>query len=171
VTTFLSQYLLAAQGDRPAMAHSVEGRFPFLDYRVVEICTRLPSRLKLNGLTEKYLLRQVAKEWLPAEILSRGKRAYRAPIHRSFFNDARLDYVHELLQPEAIRSSGLFNPAAVSQLAAKAEHSPTLGEADSMALVGVISTQLIHRQFVTQVSLSPAIGEAERIKIVDRCPK
>ena len=74
ISIFLSQYLLSSQGDRPAMAHSVEGRFPFLDYRVVEFCNALPARLKLKGLTEKYLLRQVAREWLPAEILARVKR-------------------------------------------------------------------------------------------------
>src|SRR5207249_244183 len=47
---FLSQYLLSSQGDRMGMAHSVEGRFPFLDHRLVEFCNRLPSRLKLRGL-------------------------------------------------------------------------------------------------------------------------
>src|SRR5688572_7959258 len=148
ITIFLSHYLLSSQGDRPAMAHSVEGRFPFLDYRVVEFCTNLPSRLKLNGLTEKYLLRQVAKEWLPAEILARVKRPYRAPIHKSFFNEAKLDYVRELLQPEAIRSAGLFNPAAVSQLVMKIDQGRPLGETDDMALVGIISTQLVHEQFI-----------------------
>src|SRR5262249_11371733 len=62
-TIFLSQYLLSSQGDRVAMAHSVEGRYPFLDYRVIEFCNRLPSRLKLRGLTEKYLLRRLARDW------------------------------------------------------------------------------------------------------------
>jgi asparagine synthase (glutamine-hydrolysing) len=168
ITIFLSHYLLSSQGDRPAMAHSVEGRFPFLDYRVVEFCTQLPSRLKLCGLTEKYILREVAKEWLPAEILARGKRPYRAPIHKSFFNEAKLDYVRGLLQPEAIHSSGYFNPAAVSQLVAKIDQNRPLGETDDMALVGIISTQLVHRQFVQNFALSPAIADADSVKVVDR---
>jgi asparagine synthase (glutamine-hydrolysing) len=168
ITIFLSHYLLSSQGDRPAMAHSVEGRFPFLDYRVVEFCTRLPSRLKLNGLTEKYLLRQVAKEWLPAEILARVKRPYRAPIHKSFFNEARLDYVRELLQPEAIRSAGFFNPEAVSQLVTKIEQNRPLGETDDMALVGIISTQLVHQQFVENFALSPAIADTDIVRVIDR---
>ncbi|HZM86361.1 MAG TPA: asparagine synthase (glutamine-hydrolyzing) [Blastocatellia bacterium] len=168
ITIFLSHYLLSSQGDRPAMAHSVEGRFPFLDYRVVEFCTKLPSRLKLNGLTEKYLLRQVAKEWLPAEILARVKRPYRAPIHKSFFNEAKLDYVRELLQPEAVRSAGYFNPAAIAQLVAKIEQNRPLGETDDMALVGIISTQLVHQHFVQDFAAPAAIGEADSVKIVDR---
>ena len=81
---FLSQYLLSSQGDRPAMAHSVEGRFPFLDVRVVEFANRLPPDLKLFGLMEKYLLKRLASQWLPEEIWKRRKRPYRAPIHRSF---------------------------------------------------------------------------------------
>ncbi|HXJ55473.1 MAG TPA: asparagine synthase-related protein, partial [Verrucomicrobiae bacterium] len=76
--------------DRVAMAHSVEGRFPFLDYRVVEFCSRLPADLKLRGLTEKYLLKKLGERWLPQEIWRRRKRPYRAPIHRSFFNQPDL---------------------------------------------------------------------------------
>jgi len=170
ITIFLSHYLLSSQGDRPAMAHSVEGRFPFLDYRVVEFCTKLPSRLKLNGLTEKYLLRQVAKEWLPAEILARGKRPYRAPIHKSFFNEAKLDYVRELLQPDAIRSAGYFNPAAVSQLVSKIEQDRPLGETDDMALVGIISTQLVHQQFVGRFRSSDGVTSRDNTKVIDRRP-
>lgn len=170
ITIFLSHYLLSSQGDRPAMAHSVEGRFPFLDYRVVEFCTRLPSRLKLNGLTEKYLLRQVAKEWLPAEILARVKRPYRAPIHKSFFNEARLDYVRELLQPESIRSAGYFNPGAVTQLVAKIDQNRPLGETDDMALVGMISTQLVHQQFVAGFRLSDSIACNDNTKVIVRRP-
>ena len=50
---FLSNYLLSSQGDRPAMAHSLEIRLPFLDYRVIEFASRLPANWKINGLNEK----------------------------------------------------------------------------------------------------------------------
>jgi len=96
ITIFLSQYLLSSQGDRVAMAHSVEGRFPFLDYRLVELCSRMPDRLKLRGLKDKYLLRQVAAKYLPPEIARRAKRPYRAPIQRSLFSKAASDYVRDL---------------------------------------------------------------------------
>ena len=61
------------------MANSVEGRFPFLDVRLVEFCNALDERLKLRGLTEKYLLKRAAQPWLPDIIRQRPKRPYRAP--------------------------------------------------------------------------------------------
>ena len=57
ITTFLEGYLLHSQGDRMLMGHSIEGRFPFLDYRVAELAARLPDRMRLRGLEEKHVLR------------------------------------------------------------------------------------------------------------------
>lgn len=164
-TIFLSQYLLSSQGDRVAMAHSVEGRYPFLDYRLIEFCNRLPSRLKLRGLTEKYLLRLLARDWLPEEIWKRPKRPYRAPIHRSFFNEAKLDYVQELLAPENVKAAGLFKAPAVSQLVKKIQQGSSIGETDDMALAGILSTQLVHHQFVTHYSMPPPLSEQEDVKV------
>jgi asparagine synthase (glutamine-hydrolysing) len=62
----LPGYILSSQGDRVAMAHGVEGRFPFLDHRLVEFASRIPPSLKLKGLTEKYILREATKDLLPA---------------------------------------------------------------------------------------------------------
>lgn len=165
ITIFLSQYLLSSQGDRVAMANSVEGRFPFLDYRVVEFCNRLPPQLKLHNLNEKYLLKQLAREWLPDEIWQRPKRPYRAPIHRSFFNDSTPDYVRELLSPEQIKAVGLFKPMAVSQLTQKLERGLPLSETDDMALAGILSSQLIYRQFVADFKMPPPLSEADDVKV------
>jgi asparagine synthase (glutamine-hydrolysing) len=148
ITTFLSPYLLSSQGDRVAMAHSVEGRFPFLDCHVTEFCNRLPENLKLRGLTEKFLLKKLAQRWLPSEIACRRKRPYRAPIHRCFFGQTAQDYVRELLSPEKLKATGLFQPAAVSQLVEKIGKGKPVSETDEMALVGIISTQLLHHRFV-----------------------
>lgn len=148
-TLFLANYLLSSQGDRMSMAHGVEGRFPFLDHRVAEFCALLPARLKLRVLKEKYLLRRMAEPILPAEIVHRRKRPYRAPIHRALFHAQREDYVDEMLSPEALRESGLFKPTAVAQLTAKLKGGGSIGETDDMALSGILSTQLLHRQFIT----------------------
>jgi asparagine synthase (glutamine-hydrolysing) len=161
----LSQYLLSSQGDRPGMAHSIEGRFPFLDVRVVEFANRLPPRLKLRGLTEKYLLKQLAREWLPDEIWQRPKRPYRAPIHRSFFNDQTPDYVRDILSSRQIDAAGLFNAAAVSQLVNKLDRGLPLGETDDMALAGIISTQLVYRQFVEDFRMPLPLSEADDVKV------
>ena len=155
ISIFLSQYLLSSQGDRVAMAHSVEGRFPFLDYRVVEFCNRLPANLKLFGLNEKWLLKRLGRKLVPAAIWQRTKRPYRAPIQRSFFGPTRLDYVQELLSDKALEATGLFNPIAVTRLVRKAAAGTALTETDEMALAGILSTQLVHHQFVDEFKLAP----------------
>jgi asparagine synthase (glutamine-hydrolysing) len=177
ISIFLSEYLLSSQGDRVGMAHSVEGRFPFLDYRVVEFCNRLPPRLKLHGLTEKYLLKKLGQEWLPDEIWRRPKQPYRAPIHRSFFPypnplpkkekeiEAGLDYVRELLSPGSIKAAGLFKPEAVSQLVSKIERGTRLSETDDMALAGILSSQLVYLQFVSDFKMPPPLSEADDVKV------
>jgi asparagine synthase (glutamine-hydrolysing) len=166
IDIFLSQYLLSSQGDRMAMGHSVEGRFPFLDHRVVEFCDRLPSSLKLRGLTEKYLLKEVSREWLPPQITDRPKQPFRAPIHRAFFNDAPPDYLDELLSAPAIKASGYFHPKAVGRLVAKLAQGLPLGETDDMALAGIISTQLVDAQFVSCFRPPPPLNDGDDVKVV-----
>jgi len=165
IKIFLSQYLLSSQGDRMAMAQSVEGRFPFLDYRVVRFCTGLPARLKLRGLTEKYLLKRLGKKWLPQEIWQRPKRPYRAPIHRSFFNATAEAYVRDLLSPEKIKESDLFKPSAVGQLVRKIDSGSSVGEAGDMALAGILSSQILYSQFVCGLRTKPAPLPAQKIKV------
>lgn len=150
---FLPQYLLSSQGDRVGMAHAVEGRFPFLDYRVVEFASRLPPQLRMIGLSEKFLLRRLARKWLPKEIWTRRKRPYRAPIHRSFIGpEGALDYVQDLLSTNSLQASGLFKPAAVQNMVNKLLAGGRIGETDDMALAGILSSQLVWTQFVDQFS-------------------
>ena len=154
VVTFMSPYLLSSQGDRMMAANSVEGRFPFLDHRVVEFCNRLPPHFRLRGLREKYILKKSAHAILPAEICQRCKQPYRAPIHPAFLGQ-RLDYVESLLAPDAIQASGVFAPQAVARLARKCQSGAYIGEGDDMALVGVLSVQLLHRLFMDEFPLRP----------------
>ncbi len=169
ITTFLSPYLLSSQGDRMGMAHSVEGRFPFLDYRVVEFCNRLPDDFKQRGLNEKWLLRRLARRYLPAEIAERGKRPYRAPILRSFFGPAAdAEYVDDLLSPGQLRRTEYFDPPAVDRLVRKARSGTPLSEVDEMALVGILSTQLVDHLFVRGNGRPSPPPPGVPIKIVDR---
>lgn len=154
IHTFLNGYLLHAQGDRMLMGNSVEGRFPFLDFRVAEFAARLPDRAKLRQLHEKYLLRKAVAPLLPKETAQRSKRPYRAPIAAAFTGSQLPTYVRELLSPEGLEAAQLFDPAAVSKLQQKAQSPQGLGETDEMALVGVLSTMLLHRQFIAQPVLA-----------------
>jgi len=148
IKTLLSGYLLSSQGDRVAMAHSIEGRFPFLDHRLIEFCCKLPSTVRMRALTEKYILKKSMKDILPASIIKRTKQPYMAPDAKSFFNGKPLNYVDELLSEKYLEASGYFNPRAVSLLARKCRQSPVLGFKDNMAIVGIMSTLLVHDLFI-----------------------
>lgn len=144
----LPGYILASQGDRMAMAHSVEGRHPFLDYRVVEFAANLHPSLKMQVLNEKYLLKQVARDKVPSSILLRSKQPYRAPDGKSFLPGKVHEYVDELMSPGMIERYGIFRHDRVNALMAKFERGHAIGVKDNMALVGILSTQLLIHQFI-----------------------
>ncbi len=147
--TLMAGYLLNSQGDRMLMANSVEGRFPFLDHRVIEFANRLPPRYKMRGLKEKYLLKRALARHLPAETVRRFKQPYRAPDIAAFFGEAGPpDYVRELLDTSALKASGYFDAARVQHLLRKIEHGRVIGFKDNMAFLAILSTQLWHRTFV-----------------------
>ena len=161
IHTFMTGFLLHSQGDRMLMANSVEGRFPFLDVHVAEFAASLPERLRLRDLEEKHLLRRAVSPLLPSEIGARAKRPYRAPILRAFFGPGAPAYVREALSPERVAAAGCFTPQAVERLVAKCERyvDAGLGEGDEMALVGVLSTQLLYAQLVDAPRLAaPAVA-------------
>lgn len=141
-------YLLSSQGDRVAMAHGVECRHPFLDLSVVDFAAQLPPTLKMKVLNEKYLLKQMARGLVPATVSQRSKQPYRAPGGSAFFGARGQDYVDDLLSSSQIRRDGLFRPDAVSRLVAKFRHGRAISMKDEMALVGILSTQLLVDKFV-----------------------
>jgi len=146
-------------------AHSVEGRFPFLDHRVVEFCSRIPPYLKIRGLNEKYILKKSVSDLLPADVCQRAKRPYRAPIHRSFFlPEGMLPYAEELLSPEGVASTGYFDPQAVARLVNKCRQGVLVSESDDMALAGVLSTQLVHHLFVEDFT-APTSDDLHPLKL------
>jgi asparagine synthase (glutamine-hydrolysing) len=163
IASFMSPYLLCSQGDRVAMAHGVEVRYPYLDPAVVALCSRLPARVKLRGLHDKVALREFARHRLPEDIALRPKRPYRAPMTRALFA-ARNGYVADLLAPRNLRQYGLVDPPVAEALVAKARarDGQMSGEREEMALVGLLTLQLLARHFlvefgqrVTQAAAAP----------------
>jgi asparagine synthase (glutamine-hydrolysing) len=144
----LPGYILSSQGDRVAMAHAVEGRFPFLDYRVVEFASKLPLSLKMKVLDEKYLLRRCARNLIPTSVQTRRKQPYRAPEGASLLDAAAGEYVAELLSPTRIRRDGIFDPQPVEKLLNKFRRGAAIGIKDNMSLVGIVSTQLLVHQYI-----------------------
>ena len=144
----LPGYILSSQGDRMAMAHSVEGRFPFLDHRVVEFASKLPVSLKMKVLNEKYLLKRCASGLVPRSIVKRHKQPYRAPEACSFLQPAASGYMDDLLSPEQIRRDGIFDAPSVTKLVDKFRKGTAIGTKDNMGLIGIVSTQLLIHQFI-----------------------
>jgi asparagine synthase (glutamine-hydrolysing) len=143
----LPGYILSSQGDRVAMAHSVEVRLPFLDFRMVQFGSKLPPTLKMKVLNEKYLLKKAAGDYIPASVHKRHKQPYRAPEGKSFFS-GKFDYVEELLSPGRLAQDGIFDSASVGMLVQKFRAGRAIGVKDNMALTGILSTQLVLDQFI-----------------------
>jgi asparagine synthase (glutamine-hydrolysing) len=149
--TLLAGYILSAQGDRMLMAHSVEGRFPFLDRDVVALANQLPAAYKLAVLDEKHVLKRASRDLVPEEVLRRKKQPYRAPDARSFVGPKAPAWIDDMLSERAVAAAGVFEPAAVRQVLAKcraAGAEGTFSNTDNMALVAMISTQLLHDSLI-----------------------
>lgn len=147
-SVFMSGYLLSSQGDRMGMANSIEGRYPFLDHRLIEFCASLPPNFKLRGMTEKFLLKKLIHGKIPDSIVKRSKQAYRAPISSTFLGQNAPDYVADLLSEDTIRKNGVFNADSVLPVLDKMRKSPRTTEVENMTLTAIISTHLIVNQFI-----------------------
>jgi len=152
MTTLLSPYLLSSQGDRMAMAHGVEGRFPFLDHRLFEFAAALPTGSRLRGLREKEILRRWASRILPPRIKQRRKQPYRAPDSPSFFGPNAPEWVGDHLTADSLRRVGVFSPASVDGLVRRCRSGLATGFRENQAIIGVLSTQLLHHQFIERIA-------------------
>ncbi len=151
IRTLLAGYLLSSQGDRMLLGNSVEGRFPFLDRDVMALANSLPPAYKLRVLDEKHVIKKVAHGRVPQAIIERKKQPYRAPDALSFVAPNAPEYITEAFSAAAVRDANVFEPKAVTQLFNKCRARSSEGQfsnADNMALVAVLSTQVLHRQFI-----------------------
>ncbi|HYW74454.1 MAG TPA: asparagine synthase (glutamine-hydrolyzing) [Pyrinomonadaceae bacterium] len=101
--------------DRASMAVSLEVRAPYLDPRVAEFAASLPPRYKLHGYTSKYILKKAAKGLVPPFVWRRGKKGFGVPFAKWLKSELR-PLAHDLLSPERLRRTGLFNPDYVAKL-------------------------------------------------------
>lgn len=106
---------LMTKVDRASMMHSLEARTPFLDYRIVEFASRLPTALKLKGWTTKYILRKAAAPLIPEFVLKRPKKGFGIPV-TAWIKEDLLDEFRDALSERSLKEQGLFNPAAVRRI-------------------------------------------------------
>jgi len=114
----LSDHLISDHGDRMTLANSVEGRYPFLDIDLVEFSTRIPPDLKLHNYLEKYVLKRVAEDLLPREIVKREKFGFHAP-GSPYLLQHGIEWVNDMVSHDRIRRQGYFNPDVIDRLRAE----------------------------------------------------
>jgi asparagine synthase (glutamine-hydrolysing) len=101
--------------DRMSMAHSLEVRPPFLDHRIVEFAAGLPESLKIHGMKQKRLLRELMRGKLPECVLNRKKTGFDIPTH-DWFRGTLRGLLMDTLTPEAIAATGIFDARAIETL-------------------------------------------------------
>jgi asparagine synthase (glutamine-hydrolysing) len=114
--TMLPNYILSNLGDRMEMAHSVEGRLPFLDHHVAEEAARMPVCMKIRGMTEKYVLREAARDVLTDAVYARQKHPFMSPP-ATIQPDGRLyTFLQDTLRSAALDGPGIYDRAKVTAL-------------------------------------------------------
>jgi len=135
--------------DIATMASSLEARSPFLDHHVMELAASLPSSWKIKGTSGKRILKQLARGWLPDQIIDRPKKGFGVPLSRWLRTDLR-DMVHDTLTDSLARSRGYFEPAEVDRLIR--EHDT--GQDHGPKLWALLMFELWHRMFVDDRAVS-----------------
>ena len=113
--TYLHELLM--KQDQMSMAASIESRVPFLDHELVEFAARMPERMKVRGMTTKYVLRQAMADVLPPEILTRRKMGFPVPVG-AWFRGTYRHVVDDVVLGDRALARGLFDPAALRRLVA-----------------------------------------------------
>lgn len=146
--SILANYLLNILGDRMEMAHSVEGRVPFLDHELVEMVTKIPVQLKIKGNVEKYILREAVKPYISETLYKREKKVFTAPpvllkVKNPFYN-----FMQDVLRTEDLKSVPFFDHAKIVELLDKL---PNMDLQERRVynpiLMMVLSTTILQKKF------------------------
>lgn len=109
--------------DKMTMAHSIEGRVPFLDHKLVEFSFSIPENLKLRNLKDKYILRKFARQLLPKEAYQKRKQRFFVPIHEWFKTDL-MSYADEFISKESIKQHNVYDYSYVEKIKRRFNSSP-----------------------------------------------
>lgn len=146
--TNLANYLLRMLGDGVEMAHSIEGRLPFLDHKVVELVAQMPVSLKINGMTEKYVLREAAKPFITEQVYNRQKHPFFAPPSTFNLNEPLQELIQDTLRSSIMSRVPFYHQAAVIELL---EELPTMDTNQratiDFALLRMLSACVLQERF------------------------
>ncbi len=145
----LANYILTVLGDRMEMAHSVEGRLPFLDHHLVELAVRMPVHVKLNGLVEKYILREASREVITDTVYKRSKHIFSSPPSALHGRGKLFDFFQDTISSIDATSLPVFQKEALlGQLSRMPAMDATEQRHCENMMNKVVSTVLLHRHFI-----------------------
>lgn len=145
--SLLPNYILTALGDRMEMAHSVEGRVPFLDHHVAEYAARLPVHHKIRGMREKHVLREAVRDVILPEIYDRQKHPFMSPPATDIHDDLHT-FCRDILSSSAVNAQPFFEPAQVRGLMDRvADMPPPDRAAHEGVVLRVVSTCVLQERF------------------------
>ncbi|MCX2979854.1 asparagine synthase (glutamine-hydrolyzing) [Halieaceae bacterium IMCC14734] len=144
----LPNFILTFLSDRMEMAHSIEGRVPFLDTRVAEFSAHMPIHMKIKGMREKHVLREAARDVIIEEVYNREKHPFATPPAKASDNDGLYQLYADTFHSKALEDQPVFDPAAVRKAFAAMPDLPFEQQAllDNL-LNRVLSMTLMHQRF------------------------
>jgi asparagine synthase (glutamine-hydrolysing) len=154
----MPSYNLNFLGDRVEMAHSIEGRVPFLDHKLIEFAFSLPVSFKLRNGRGKYILRRALEERLPSALQVK-KRPFVAGSSETLGLDRNSDLSARYLNSRAIRETGLFNPQVLGGMRRSLPYLPRGSRLLSLTetlLTAVVSINAINEMFCDRFENSAA---------------
>jgi len=147
VKTFLGAHNFI-YSDKSSMANSLEVRVPYMDLELMRLCAAIPERLKLKGLTTKFLLKKAMERYLPTNILYRSKAGFAPPLRKWIAEDLA-EVVRDLLSPQQVAARGLFRPAEVESVVSE----NCRNQADHAYLVyALVTLELWTRMFIDRAA-------------------
>lgn len=146
--SMLPNYLLNFLGDRMEMAHSIEGRVPFLDHKVVESVRSMPVTMKIHGMTEKYVLREAVRDVLTDTVYRRQKHPFLAPPSGLEPKGRLNELMQDVLRGPALRDIPFYDQETVVKLL---DRLPELDDSKrsgvSYILTTVLSACVLHERY------------------------
>ncbi len=167
--TLLAGYLLSSQGDRMSLAHSIEGRYPFLDHRIVDSLFYIDDEYKMKGLSQKHLLRDSYADKIPNSIINRPKKPYISPDLSSFFRNGKpTENTSFFLNESIVKDYGIWDTKYVSRFLNKFRNGVpnNVGYRDNMLICFMLSTQIV-QYWINHPISHPLIETDFKIKIND----
>jgi asparagine synthase (glutamine-hydrolysing) len=172
--SFLPNYILNLLGDRMEMAHSIEGRVPFLDHHVVECVCRAPVSLKIRGLTEKYLLREAARPFITETVYRRQKHPFLSPPVTMVPTGPFHQMMQDTLRGSVLASLPFYDRKKVVSLL---DRLPAMTDADRIgwepALLSILSACVIQDRFwlLEKRALDDTDGLSDSLAVTPRGKK